>query len=234
MNVWVESASSCMSQVVLVGAPNVGKSSLVQALSSGLPEICDYPFTTRSIKMGHFHVNGRRHQVSAVYQAFRCKTPVVFGATVRMHPEGWLILPHPANSDLHTVKKRSLHGLYSCTIGTGSGIFLDEEQLSNTAGGACLLLTQFCMCWPGNRYTWLAGPSGRRAQRYGTPDAGHDAAPADGGAVRCGPDWTVRHVCGRAVAHPVCLPDLQSSVDVCFWPNVDLIGLHRASMVLRP
>ena len=34
-------------QVALVGAPNVGKSSLVQLLSSGLPEVCDYPFTTR-------------------------------------------------------------------------------------------------------------------------------------------------------------------------------------------
>ena len=49
--------------VALVGAPNVGKSSLVQLLSSGLPEVCDYPFTTRSIKMGHFYVEGRRHQV---------------------------------------------------------------------------------------------------------------------------------------------------------------------------
>ena len=49
-------------QVALVGAPNVGKSSLVQALSSGLPEVCDYPFTTRSIQMGHFFVDGRRHQ----------------------------------------------------------------------------------------------------------------------------------------------------------------------------
>ncbi|GAB4823843.1 hypothetical protein N2152v2_010889 [Parachlorella kessleri] len=50
--------------VALVGAPNVGKSSLVQLLSSGLPEVQNYPFTTRSIKMGHFYVEGRRHQVT--------------------------------------------------------------------------------------------------------------------------------------------------------------------------
>ena len=54
-------------QVALVGAPNVGKSSLVQLLSSGLPEVQNYPFTTRSIKMGHFYVEGRRHQVSHVW-----------------------------------------------------------------------------------------------------------------------------------------------------------------------
>ncbi|KIY96994.1 hypothetical protein MNEG_10969 [Monoraphidium neglectum] len=49
--------------LALVGAPNVGKSSLVQVLSSGTPEVCDYPFTTRSIKMGHFWVDTRQHQV---------------------------------------------------------------------------------------------------------------------------------------------------------------------------
>ena len=52
-----------MPQIALVGAPNVGKSSLVQLLSSGLPEICNYPFTTRTVKMGHFFVDGKRHQV---------------------------------------------------------------------------------------------------------------------------------------------------------------------------
>jgi nucleolar GTP-binding protein len=41
----------------------VGKSSLVTILSSGTPEICNYPFTTRSVKMGHFFVDQTRHQV---------------------------------------------------------------------------------------------------------------------------------------------------------------------------
>ena len=49
--------------VALVGAPNVGKSSLVKILSSGTPEVCNYPFTTRSIKMGHFYIHEKKHQV---------------------------------------------------------------------------------------------------------------------------------------------------------------------------
>ncbi|CAM6105566.1 unnamed protein product [Calypogeia fissa] len=48
----------------LVGAPNVGKSSLVRILSSGKPEICNYEFTTRGISIGHFEVDSRRFQVT--------------------------------------------------------------------------------------------------------------------------------------------------------------------------
>ena len=50
--------------LVLVGMPNVGKSSLVSATSTGTPEINDYPFTTRRLKMGHvIGDSGYRYQV---------------------------------------------------------------------------------------------------------------------------------------------------------------------------
>jgi nucleolar GTP-binding protein len=49
--------------VVLVGTPNVGKSSIVRAVSTGLPEVNDYPFTTRSVTIGHIVEQGLRLQV---------------------------------------------------------------------------------------------------------------------------------------------------------------------------
>ena len=40
--------------VVVCGAPNVGKSAFISALSSGKMEVNHYPFTTKQIHVGHF------------------------------------------------------------------------------------------------------------------------------------------------------------------------------------
>ena len=38
---------------VFAGSPNVGKSSLIASISTGKPEVKEYPFTTKSVSLGH-------------------------------------------------------------------------------------------------------------------------------------------------------------------------------------
>lgn len=49
--------------IVVAGYPNVGKSSLVRAVSSGRPKVADYPFTTKRVSVGHIERGPYRYQV---------------------------------------------------------------------------------------------------------------------------------------------------------------------------
>ena len=48
---------------VMAGAPNVGKSSLVRAISTGRPAVREYPFTTKSVRLGHITARYQKLQV---------------------------------------------------------------------------------------------------------------------------------------------------------------------------
>ena len=49
--------------IVVAGSPNVGKSALIGALSSGEPEVAAYPFTTKQLHLGHFIHRRRPYQM---------------------------------------------------------------------------------------------------------------------------------------------------------------------------
>ncbi len=49
--------------IVIAGYPNVGKTTLLKALTGSAPEIAPYPFTTQELMLGYFEYEGTKYQV---------------------------------------------------------------------------------------------------------------------------------------------------------------------------
>jgi len=49
--------------IVIAGYPNVGKTTLLRALTGSAPKIAPYPFTTTGLQLGYFEHRHRRYQV---------------------------------------------------------------------------------------------------------------------------------------------------------------------------
>lgn len=56
----IDASNPC---IVVAGAPNVGKSALISALSTGNPEVASYPFTTKQLHLGHFEHRRLKYQI---------------------------------------------------------------------------------------------------------------------------------------------------------------------------
>jgi nucleolar GTP-binding protein len=82
--------------VAIVGFPNVGKSSLLRALTTAKPEVNIYPFTTKNINIGYLEKNRQCVQLVDVPGTFDRS----FDKTNNIERQSYLVMKHVADAIL--------------------------------------------------------------------------------------------------------------------------------------
>jgi len=109
--------------VVLVGCPNVGKSSIVRKVSTGKPEIAGYAFTTRGLTIGHLDVM-RRGELT-----LRCQV---------MDSPGLLVREEEGEEDYDIQQNISRQKMYEEYDNEGKKKVRNKMELLTLASIACL------------------------------------------------------------------------------------------------
>lgn len=111
--------------VVIAGAPNVGKSSLIKTITSSNPRVENYPFTTQQLLLGYFQDRYLRYQI--------IDTPGVLDRPMKernkVELQAILALKHLANVILFIFDPTEECGF---TIDTQINILLDIENNFDT------------------------------------------------------------------------------------------------------
>lgn len=128
-----------MPTVVIAGYPNVGKSTLLRALTGSEPKIAPYPFTTTGLQLGYFEHRHRRYQVidtpGLLDRPLEKRNPIELQAIAALKnlAKAIVLVIDPSESCGYEIKDqlRLLEGIKKMFAETGIAVAANKADLLN-------------------------------------------------------------------------------------------------------